>query len=134
MFAAQPSKQQTISPQEIHGKGAATKLCHIGSDGQCLCGLQVSQMPQLCQLNLLEAMPPRHPSSDHAALTPDDICNDMAACHVCQHSNSRKSLKSNGARADGAGSGTADDIAAFGRLLVQVYRGKMMHCAADDLK
>lgn len=114
-------------------EGGGSKVSDIWPDCQCICCLQVAQMPQLCQLNLLEAMPSLYSSSNHA-LTAGDLCNDMAAYQVCQHSNAREAPKSNRARVDGSGTGTADDIAAFGRLLVQMYRGKMIHRGADDDK
>ena len=102
-------------------------------------------MPELHQLQLLEAMhssqsfqPQTQPVDDghsHSSLTSDDIGSDMASCPSCHHSMAKVHASGDTAtKVVNVGQGLSEDIAAFGRLVIQVYRGKMLHHAAADLK
>lgn len=97
-------------------------------------------MPDLQQLELLAAMPSWHLPDPHLQAQSGDIDNEMAGCPVCQHSKPQGSTISISAQhakqakqADRL-RGPAADIAAFGQLVIQMYRGKMLYHAAADTK
>lgn len=101
-------------------------------------------MPELHQLQLLEAMhsshsyQPLNQSVDdghpHSSLTSEEIGNDMAACPSCHHSMTKEAIGDTATEAVNVRQGPSEDIAAFGRLVIQVYRGKMLYHSAADLK
>ena len=101
-------------------------------------------MPELHQLQLLEAMHSSHSyqphnqlvdvGHSHSSLTSDDIGVDMAACPSCHYSTAKEATSDTATEVVNARQGPSEDMAAFGRLVIQVYRGKMLHHAAADLK
>lgn len=93
-------------------------------------------MPELHQLELLEAMLPssQRPSEQTLRLHGEDMQKEMALCPICQHTKPQKLHSAKHAKRPAILKGPARDIAAFGRIIVQLYRGKMLYHAAADLK
>lgn len=115
--------------------------------------MQVRQLPELDQLELLEAMHTPPLPLLKPDLGPGTISSDMLQCATCQanqakqHDSSNSSSSSSGRSAsaeqasaarhsakEDALQGAVGDIAAFGRLLIQVYRRQMFYRSAADLQ
>ena len=98
--------------------------------------LQMAHLPPLQQLELLESLLPVTPL--HNSPAPGSRqANEAGINHTPQQQQSpsrqpHKGGGGSGVRGADCQQGPAADIAAFGRLVVQLYRGRMLHHSASD--
>ena len=97
--------------------------------------LQVKQLSALQQLELLEAMHVKHSVQQDGTLHSDTAANghkDHEHDPLLSQQLGNTSGMGSVSVGDKQEPGSAEDIAAFGRLMVQLYRGRMLPHHASD--